>query len=643
MHSASDRTHNPIRERARESVRMLADDLLQASREVLRSKIGRTLVLSVALSLVLLGAAILVPVLSQARHEGILRVVDAEAARVEALLESQPPATVMQQIRLRPLLLGLEIRKPEGAVLAHSGLGDFSARLLQGPGRKVLMGDGHVDIGFDVHRRDGTWRVFLRCHTRPVENHLRKGAAGLVFIVLVISLLAVALTVFVLRRKVLVPLEHEARHDSLTRLPNRAHFDERLRQVIDERQREGGSAALMFIDLDRFKDFNDNFGHPQGDALLRELARRLEGAVAAECMAARLGGDEFAVILPYVKNASEALTQGERVLEILSRHYHYNQFKFLLSASIGIAMLPEQGDDPASAQRNADIAMYVAKRAGRARVVMFDAAMSQAVSRRKQIEDWLRHALEHDELALHYQPKLSIDGERVEGAEALLRWTRPGTGPVAPDEFIPVAEESGLIVPLGLWVLKRALWQINQWRDKGFVAPRIAINVSANQFLDAGFLESFMATLAESGLPASQLDMEITESALITSPEQAVGMLEDIRKFGVTVSLDDFGTGYSSLSYLKRFPVDAIKIDKCFISDLVGNDDSARLVQAVIGMTHSLGLKLVAEGVESQAQLELLRAWGCDQYQGHVSSRAVDAAAFRRFCEAHRVRSQVPA
>lgn len=622
---------------------MLADDLLQASKEVLRSKIGRTLVLSVALSLVLLGVAILVPVLSKARNEGILRVVDAETARVEALLESRPPTGVMQQIRVRPLMLGLEIRKPDGSVLAHAGQGDFSVRRLQGPGRKILHGDGHVDIGFDVQRHDGTWRAFIRCHTRPVENDLRKGATGLVVIVLIISLVAVALTVFVLRRKVLVPLEHQARHDSLTSLPNRAHFDERLRQVIDERLRDGGTAALMFIDLDRFKDFNDNFGHPQGDALLRELASRLEGAVAADCMAARLGGDEFAVILPYVENASEALTQGERILEILSRHYRYNQFKFLLSASIGIAILPDQGKDPASAQRNADIAMYVAKRAGRARVVMFDAAMSDAVSRRKQIEDWLRHALDHHELALHYQPKLSMDGERIEGAEALLRWTRPETGPIAPDEFIPVAEESGLIVPLGLWVLTRVLWQINQWRDVGFVAPRIAINVSANQFLDAGFLESFMATLSASGLPASQLDMEITESALITSPEQAVAMLHDIRKFGVTVSLDDFGTGYSSLSYLKRFPVDAIKIDKSFISDLADDEDSARLVQAVIGMTHSLGLKLVAEGVETEAQIDLLRAWGCDQYQGHVSSRAIDAGAFQRFCEARLARVAEPA
>lgn len=615
---------------------MNAIEIWHDVRETMRSRLGRSLAWSVLIGLLAVQAAVLLPMLAKMYRDHVNAVVASEAGRVDALLQKLPPDWAVDHFESRPLLLGLVVIDAEGRRAASSGFTEFDSDALRGPGPRRIVGDGVIDVGFDVQRADGTWRVLLRCYTRPVQHEVLLRVGLLALLGLLAVAIAVLLTVLAVRRKIMLPLEHQARHDSLTGLPNRAHFDTRLRETLEDCARDGKQAALLFIDLDRFKDFNDNFGHPQGDALLAEIARRIQGAVVSDCVAARLGGDEFAVILSYVEKVAEARTQAEQILETLSRPYRYNQFHFQLSASIGIAMLPEQGATPVDAQRNADIAMYVSKRAGRARVTVFDAAMSLAVSRRKQIEDWLRVAIEQDELSVHYQPKLSMDGQRVEGAEALLRWTRSDGVKVLPAEFIPVAEESGLIVPLGRWVLKCVLAQIAQWKTQGFEAPRISVNVSANQFLDEEFLDSFVEILGDGALPARHLDLEITESALITTPNHAVNVLKTLRSKGITVSLDDFGTGYSSLSYLKRFPVNTIKIDHSFVVDLAEDADSAMLVKAVIRMTHSLGLIFVAEGVETEEQLDLLRQWGCDQYQGHVSSPAIDAEAFREFCQTRR-------
>lgn len=609
-------------------------ELLLDARRIWRSRIGKSLVLTVLSGLLAVQAVIFVPLVFQSRHQQVAGMIREESSRIDALLQSGPLQQAADQVRHRPQLLGVMVRSEAGGIAAQAGFADFAFEDLAGPGPRVEHHGGVSDVAFDVQRADGTWRVYLRCHTRPAMMAADPQLFMLSLLGLFAVLCSVALTVFALRRKVMLPLEHQARHDPLTGLPNRAHFDSRLREIIENCIREGTHAALLFIDLDRFKDFNDNFGHPQGDALLVELAQRLKGAVAADCVAARLGGDEFAVILSFVIKPSDVQEQAQRILETLSEPYRYNQFRFQLSASIGVAMLPAHGSDPAEAQRNADIAMYVAKRAGRAQVTMFDTAMSEAVSRRKRLEDWLRVAIEEDELSVHYQPKLQMDGHTVEGAEALLRWRRPDGTQVLPGEFIPVAEESGLIVPLGRWVLTRVLAQIAAWKSQGFEAPRISVNVSANQFLDENFLSSFLEILDASAAPASQLDLEITESALITTPDHAVSVLEVLQARGVTVSLDDFGTGYSSLGYLKRFPVRSIKIDHSFVVDLADDRDSARLVKAVIGMTHSLGLLFVAEGVENKRQLALLRDWECDLYQGHVTSPAIDADAFRAFCEA---------
>jgi len=609
-------------------------ELLLDARKIWRSRIGKSLVLTVLCGLLAVQVVVFVPLLMQSRQQQVAGVIREETSRIDALLQTGPARVAADQVRHRPLLLGILIRNEAGGVAAQAGFVDFDLEDLAGPGMQVEHRDGIADVAFDVQRSDGTWRVFLRCHTRPAMNAADPHLLMLCLLGLFAALCSVALTVFVLRRKVMLPIEHQAANDPLTGLPNRTQFDLRLSEIIGNCVNEDTRAALLFIDLDRFKDFNDNFGHPQGDALLVELAQRLKAEVAADCVAARLGGDEFAVILTFVQKASDAQEQAQRILETLSQPYRYNQFRFQLSASIGVVMLPAHGADPAEAQRNADIAMYVAKRGGRAQVTMFDAAMSEAVSRRKQLEDWLRVAIDENELSVHYQPKLQMDGHTVDGAEALLRWKRPDGFQIPPGEFIPVAEESGLIVPLGRWVLTRVLTQIAAWKTQGFEAPRISVNVSANQFLDENFLRSFLEILDASTTPASKLDLEITESALMTTPDHAVSVLESLRARGVTVSLDDFGTGYSSLGYLKRFPVNAIKIDHSFVVDLVEDRDSARLVKAVIGMTHSLGLLFVAEGVENKRQLALLRDWECDLYQGHVTSPAIDADAFRTFCMA---------
>jgi diguanylate cyclase (GGDEF)-like protein len=590
----------------------------------------------VLIGLFVLQGAVLLPALLDVRDEAVMAAVREETSRVHALLQGAGRQAVLDDFRQRPLVLGLMIRDPNGRSAGVAGSTDFGLDRLAGPGPRFVHGDGVVDAAFDVERSDGTWRVYLRCHTGPVRTQANRHVLGLAAIALLGVLVGGHLMILLLRRKVVRPLEQQARHDPLTGLPNRTHFDQRLSEVIERCQGDGSAAALLFIDLDRFKDFNDNFGHPQGDSLLVEVSQRLRHAIPDGCIAGRLGGDEFAVILSSIQKASEARFQAEQILDLLSRPYRYNQFHFQLSASIGVAMLPEHGATPADAQRNADIAMFVSKRGGRARVTMFDGAMSAAVSRRKEIEDRLRMALERDELAVHYQPKMSVEGGQVEGAEALLRWTLPDGRSISPAEFIPVAEESGLIVPLGRWVLRRVLSQIASWVESGFRPPRVSVNISANQFLDEDFLDSFLRVLDRSGVSAGYLDLEITESALITTPEHAVSVLQTLRQRGVTVSLDDFGTGYSSLGYLKRFPVNAIKIDRSFVVDLADNPESAQLVKAVIGMTHNLGLSFIAEGVETQAQLELLRQWNCDQYQGHLTSPSIDADAFREFCIARR-------
>lgn len=616
--------------------RMVAGGSPKSPREAVRSSIGRMLGFWIFVSTALVGLATLVPLVIHLGPDRVTSAMEAESGQVEVLLQALPPSWAIEHFQANPRLLAIQVRASDGRVLARSGTADFSAPRLLWPGRQILLSDGYADVGLDVYRRDGLWRVLMRVNTRPIEQQATYDILRVLGLTLIVVVVVVTGTVLILRRMVLVPLEHEARHDSLTGLLNRAHFDEKLAEVINGATRDRLSATLLFIDLDRFKNFNDNFGHAQGDVLLAEVSRRLRALVPEGCVAARLGGDQFAVILPFVERVSDARREAEQILEALSQPYHHNQFHYQLSASIGVAMLPEHGATPEVAQRNADIAMYVAKRAGRGRVTMFDSAMSEAASWRKLIEEWLRTALIKDEFQLHYQPKLSMSTGQVVGAEALLRWTCSSYGPISPAEFIPVAEETGLIVPLGRWVLTRVLAQMARWRADGFAPPRIAVNVSANQFLDQHFLDSFIAILEKVDVPANLLDLEITESALMTQPERTVDILNVLRARGITVSLDDFGTGYSSLSYLKRFPVNNIKIDKSFISDLTADNETAKLVRAVISMTHSLGLMLIAEGVETQAQLDLLSEWGCDEYQGHLSSPAVDAPGFRRLVEESR-------
>ncbi|MFP5348202.1 MAG: putative bifunctional diguanylate cyclase/phosphodiesterase [Actinomycetes bacterium] len=416
---------------------------------------------------------------------------------------------------------------------------------------------------------------------------------------------------------------HQARHDSLTSLPNRAA----LVECLDGAWSRGSDpVTVLFLDLDGFKLVNDSYGHELGDELLAQVARRLSGALAPREMMARLGGDEFVVLTRVDTDA--AVRVAERLLACLSHPFTLGVGELFLSASVGIATLdrhsrPVTGEDLV---RDADIAMYEAKTKGRGRIAVFDASLRERVQRRISTEMALRYAVERDELELLYQPLVALSDGAVVGYEALLRWNHPERGQVSPAEFIPVAEETGLIVPMGEWAIREALRQLARWHDQGHHV-HVSVNVSARQLGARSLVGTVAAALAESGVPGQALWLELTESALVEDPETALQTLTDITALGVRVAIDDFGTGYSSLGYLKRFPVSIVKIDREFVRDLsrVGHD--AAIVRAVVAIGEALGTRVVAEGVERAEQARALTAIGCDMAQGWLYGRPQPASA----------------
>jgi diguanylate cyclase (GGDEF)-like protein len=418
-------------------------------------------------------------------------------------------------------------------------------------------------------------------------------------------------------------VNHLARHDALTGLSNRLAFrNEAERALRGARRREG--FALLYLDLDRFKDINDTLGHPIGDALLREVAQRLQAEVREVDTVARLGGDEFAVVQSDVTQPAGAQVLGTRLLEALGKPYVIEGNQVVIGVSIGIALAGgnTQATDVDTLMRNADLALYRAKMDGRANLRFFDPDMDAHAQARHKLELDLRRALEQHEFELHYQPLVSIQERRISGFEALLRWHHPTRGLVMPDEFIPLSEEIGLIVPIGEWVLRTACAAAAGWdqSDRAGGATRVAVNVSAVQFAAPHLVETVAAALAESGLPANRLDLEITESVLLHDAERTLATLHALRALGVHISMDDFGTGYSSLSYLRRFPFDKIKIDQSFVRNMADGEECSAIVRAVAALGASLRIVTLAEGVETQAQLEQLIAHGCTEVQGYFFS-----------------------
>jgi len=413
--------------------------------------------------------------------------------------------------------------------------------------------------------------------------------------------------------------------DTLTDLPNRSLLADRVGQLTSVSRRDHRPFALMFMDLDQFKNINDTLGHSVGDALLGEVAQRLQGSLRECDTVARLGGDEFAVLLPGTDAAGAEQVAG-KLLERLAVPCMVQGHELSMTMSIGIACYPSDGDDYEILSRNADTAMYRAKHEGKATWRFFAAGMQQRSARQLQLESALRRALERNELLLHYQPQLAADGQTLVGVEALLRWRHPEFGMVSPAEFIPLAETSGQIVAIGEWVLRTAVQQLKSWMDAGLAPMVIAVNLSAVQFRHPGLPDTVQRALADAGLPARHLELELTES-VTANPTAAIGMMDALHALGVRLSLDDFGTGYSSLSYLKRFPLHTLKIDQSFVRDIDSDPDDRAIVRAVIQMARALNLQTIAEGVETEAQHQFLRREGCDMVQGYRFCRPMDAAS----------------
>jgi len=421
-------------------------------------------------------------------------------------------------------------------------------------------------------------------------------------------------------------LRYLAHHDVLTELPNRVLFFDRLAHALDRSRSPARSVAVLFLDLDRFKIINDTLGHDVGDRALLDLARRLTRCVRRGDTIARLGGDEFAVILEDMQSPEQVSAVAEKMLEALVPAIEVDGRELFISASIGISLHPVDGNDPQTLLKHADIAMYRAKEQGRNTFRFYSADMSARAFERLSLETSLRYALERDEFELYYQPQVDLLSGNVVGVEALLRWHHPEMGLVSPLDFIPVLEETGLILPVGEWVMREACRQVQLWRAEGCASLRLAVNLSSRQFNAPGLPELMVAVLAETGIDPLCLELEITESTLVQHGTETEETFQALADLDLRVAIDDFGTGYSSLSYLKRFSIDTLKIDRAFIADVTHDPDDAAIVQAVIAMARQLNIQVVAEGVETEAQLEFLRAQGCDVVQGFLFSPPLPAA-----------------
>ncbi len=423
-----------------------------------------------------------------------------------------------------------------------------------------------------------------------------------------------------------------AYYDALTHLPNRTLFQDRLHTALQQAERNGQWVVLMFLDLDRFKPINDSLGHAAGDRMLQEVATRLSACVSQDDTVARMGGDEFTLLLPSQGDREIALKRAIQVAELilgrLARPFTLEGREFFVTASIGVALSPQDGAELSLLMKNADTAMYHAKEMGKNNFQFYQAEMNARALERLELESDLRRALELGEFVLHYQPQFTGDGRRLTGAEALLRWQHPRRGLVPPSEFIPVLEEIGLVAQVGDWLLAEACKQLRSWHKAKVRVPKVSVNLSARQFADGQLGERIAAILYETGIPPACLELELTESILMSDVAEATQILSGLKRLGLAIAVDDFGTGYSSLNYLKQFPIDVLKIDRSFVDGLPHGEQDAQIARAIIAMAHSLNLMVIAEGVESQAQLDFLREHGCDEVQGYLFGRPMPAEQF---------------
>jgi len=416
-------------------------------------------------------------------------------------------------------------------------------------------------------------------------------------------------------------LEDMALHDRLTGLFNRYALEARLNQALSHARRDGRRSALMFIDLDRFKSVNDTLGHAVGDELLKTVAQRIGSSIRETDTLARQGGDEFILAVDDVKDTNAVGMMARKIIETIARPIHLGGLDLCVTASVGISLFPDDGTDLTELMKSADIAMYKAKATGRGHFRFFNASMNSAALQRLHLENDLQHALERQEFVLHYQPQVSYESGTVQGVEALIRWQRPNGQLVPPMDFIPIAEDNGLIIAIGEWVIREACRTLAHWRALGHTNLRMAINISARQFRDAELVNVVQQALAEFAIPARCLELEITESIAMENPQETIRTLRAIKDMGVSLSIDDFGTGYSSLAYLKLFPIDYLKLDRAFVKDIEVDNNDAMICAAAVSLAHSMKLKVIAEGVESTAQASYLFGQGADLMQGYLFSK----------------------
>ena len=438
------------------------------------------------------------------------------------------------------------------------------------------------------------------------------------------------------RRSIEARLVHQAGHDALTGLPNRTRLRERLKHALARARRSGGRIAVLFVDLDRFKTINDSLGHAVGDALLCEVAQRLKQSVRTGDLVARLGGDEFVVLAEHIGRPDDAARVARKLIEVIELPYAVAGREFVLSASIGIGLYPDDAGDLDTLLRVADTAMYGVKHGGRNGYGYYEPAMHERALAALERERDLRGALERGEFELHYQPQVELASGRIVAVEALLRWRHPQRGLVPPDQFIPIAEESGLIVPIGDWVTRTACAQLGEWQHLGLGPLRMAVNLSARQFRRAEIVAETLAAVEAAGIAPQSLELEITESLLMDDVERALTRMHALGDRGLRLAMDDFGTGYSSLAFLKRFPVGMLKIDRLFVRDLTENAANAAIARTIVQLGQNLGLTVLAEGVEEAEQAEMLRGFGCTLIQGWLTGRPQPAADLRKLLEAQR-------
>ena len=517
----------------------------------------------------------------------------------------------IEESKCRPIVEILRIREAYSGEIASNQMDDAvrEDRIVQLPLNCVLL------------QRNGT-EVAIEGSVAPI--HGREGhPTGTVIVVRDVSA----------ARAMSLQMIHLAEHDSLTGLPNRLLLNDRVSQAIASAVRHKHKVALLFLDLDGFKHINDSLGHAIGDKLLQSVGHRLVDCVRATDTVSRQGGDEFIVLLSEVENPEDAAITARRMLEAVAEPQPIDMHELHVTTSLGLSVYPDDGADAETLIKNADTAMYQAKENGRQSYQFFKPAMNARAVERQSIEESLRRALKRQEFAVHYQPKVDLRTGRITGAEALIRWTHPTRGLVSPAQFIPIAEDSGLIVPIGSWVLREACKQVRAWADRGLPAATIAVNVSAMEFRQENYLDGVFGILRETGVNPSSLELELTESVLMKGAESVASVLKELRARGVQIAVDDFGTGYSSLSYLRKFPIDVLKIDQSFIRQITATPDDATIVSAIISMGISMNLRVIAEGVETQEELAFLRAHQCHEAQGYYFSKPVLPDQFAKLLE----------